>query len=431
MENRNIAINHEPNETYFVHGKHKSGFFALVFKKDGSFVGQRIHGMSEFHKIDRLTNPDLLKIKDRDTGDTMNDLNEFNTDVYYSQWRFLKFGNRRIENSLSTRVSFVDLDYHKIEAHKHKTPGQMADEFLIQCELLDIPLPSYIQDSGRGLYAKWLLDEDVLACDAEQWSKLQIKIAHTFDNIGGDEKCKDASRVLRVEGSINTKSGTRVKTIWVNEDILAEDAFTTHSFLDLKKAFGLTSTSSTCELAPSPILNQLSLRTPSDNQPPPSSDNSRNCWLFNRGRFWAYARIKNTTDPNIFYDEVLEYLLNLNIRSYRDIALHESEVRDIARSISTWVIKTYDPRSRFRANIQRGSMGFDPIEGLSAKEFKFEVYRRRAASGRRTSRMRRESSQEAINAAITQLSSSMTKPSIGQIASFSGRSVSTVKRHLR
>ena len=72
-----------------------------------------------------------------------------------------------------------------------------------------IPIPNLIIDSGRGLTLVWSI-EKVPYMALPLWKSIQEYLYSQLKEFGADRKALDATRVLRVAGSINSKSGTRV-----------------------------------------------------------------------------------------------------------------------------------------------------------------------------------------------------------------------------
>ena len=72
-----------------------------------------------------------------------------------------------------------------------------------------IPRPNLIIDSGRGLALIWNI-EKVPHMALPLWKAVQEYLYSQLKEFGADRKALDATRILRVAGSINSKSGTRV-----------------------------------------------------------------------------------------------------------------------------------------------------------------------------------------------------------------------------
>ncbi|WP_199770402.1 helix-turn-helix domain-containing protein [Aeromonas sp. ASNIH3] len=69
--------------------------------------------------------------------------------------------------------------------------------------------------SGRGLQAKWLLDRPVPRQALPRWNACQKYLIDRLMPVGADVAAKDASRVLRVIETVNTKSGEVCRVVHV------------------------------------------------------------------------------------------------------------------------------------------------------------------------------------------------------------------------
>ena len=75
-----------------------------------------------------------------------------------------------------------------------------------------IPIPNLIIGSGRGLTLVWLI-ERVPYMALPLWKAIQEYLYSQLKEFGADRKALDATRILRVPGSINSKNGERVKIL--------------------------------------------------------------------------------------------------------------------------------------------------------------------------------------------------------------------------
>lgn len=75
-----------------------------------------------------------------------------------------------------------------------------------------IPATNYIIDSGRGLALLWNINK-VPSQALPLWKAIQEYLYHQLKEFGADRQALDATRVLRVPGSINSKSKTVVSII--------------------------------------------------------------------------------------------------------------------------------------------------------------------------------------------------------------------------
>lgn len=105
----------------------------------------------------------------------------------------------------------VDLDYYNIPHLKGLTVEQVIN--LLEMDK-NYPTPSLYVDSGQGLYIMWLLEKTVATNKSKRyWRKIEETLINHFQEFGADNKVKDPARVLRIPGTINSKTGRMVKII--------------------------------------------------------------------------------------------------------------------------------------------------------------------------------------------------------------------------
>lgn len=136
-------------------------------------------------------------------------------DTWISQAEFIK-PNRRVVYLLRLNLCFVDLDTYKTpwngnppEWLSHRVWGYCLDE--------GVPAPSLILYSGRGLQVKWLLERPLPRAALPRWNAVQKQLVASLAPFGADPGARDASRLLRLVDTVNTRSGERVRVLWVNE----------------------------------------------------------------------------------------------------------------------------------------------------------------------------------------------------------------------
>lgn len=112
--------------------------------------------------------------------------------------------------------AFVDLDLYNPRVSSYR--AEM--EILRMVHAGEIPHWSIKVDSGRGIWLFWLLSDDPtgtrapIRCWPEKllrWGEIQRAIGARFKHLGWDTGACDASRVARLSGSLNSKSGRRVR----------------------------------------------------------------------------------------------------------------------------------------------------------------------------------------------------------------------------
>ena len=124
--------------------------------------------------------------------------------IYISMSTFYK-PMRRIETIKELTNNFIDLDTYKTGFTKTQILMNLEENYFNKL----IPRPSLIIDSGRGLALIWNI-EKVPHMALPLWKAVQEYLYSQLKEFGADRKALDVTRILRVPGSINSKSGTRV-----------------------------------------------------------------------------------------------------------------------------------------------------------------------------------------------------------------------------
>lgn len=199
LPNTAFQVNPEPqqlplfSEINYYHDTSRRGFFSILASRGAGAKQQRSY------RLDLL--PEIIKLLDR------------KNDAYISQAEFIK-PNRRVVNLARIGLAFVDLDYYSCPDLRDLAPDQIAGQVLGHAHDNGIPLPSVIVSSGRGLYLKWFLDSTIPRQALPRWNALQRSLVDSFAHFGADQRAKDASRVLRLESTVNSKTGDLVRIIY-------------------------------------------------------------------------------------------------------------------------------------------------------------------------------------------------------------------------
>ena len=135
-------------------------------------------------------------------------------DTWISQATF-DLPRRKVINLQSVGLLFVDLDTYRVADLRGKTAEGQTAELLLRCDGLGIPRPSVVLFSGRGLQPKWLLTQAVRRVDVMAWNAAERALVRLLAPFGADPQAKDAARVLRLDRTINTKSGERCRVVHV------------------------------------------------------------------------------------------------------------------------------------------------------------------------------------------------------------------------
>ena len=115
---------------------------------------------------------------------------------------------RRIECIKELNALFIDLDIYKTGFTKEQILINLNENYFKQ----SMPIPNFIIDSGRGLYLIWLIKK-VPSMALPLWKAVEEYFYKTLKEFGADRQALDATRILRVPGSFNSKTQTEVKII--------------------------------------------------------------------------------------------------------------------------------------------------------------------------------------------------------------------------
>jgi hypothetical protein len=133
-------------------------------------------------------------------------------DAYITQNRF--YGpRRRVANLAQLDALFADLDFYKIAELVGIDPARVVDMALWALVRAGIPTANFALSTGRGLALIWL-HSPVPRQALPRWRRCQQRIHDVLVPLGADPMATDAARVLRLVGSVNSKSGCFVKPLW-------------------------------------------------------------------------------------------------------------------------------------------------------------------------------------------------------------------------
>lgn len=169
----------------------------------------------EFIGILKKNTEDKLEHKclstDRAFNKILHHLESSPEDIYFTLNSFYK--PKRVEENLRyMNCLFVDLDFYKIGL----TQKEVIKEIDRHVKENNIPKPSMLIDSGRGMYVIWKI-KPIPSMAVKLWRFTVQHLCKKLSKLNSDFACTDPGRVLRVPGSINSKCGKRVEIITVNE----------------------------------------------------------------------------------------------------------------------------------------------------------------------------------------------------------------------
>lgn len=183
------------NEAQLYHDAQRPGFFSVL---------QNIHSVKRQRSYKLTEMPTVL------------DLLDTSRDSWMSQAEFFK-PNRRVVNLWRLGLLFVDLDTYNVSGLASQSVDDLVRALLFYCDELNIPAPSIVVFSGRGLQAKWLLDTPLPRAALPRWNACQRVLVDRLQHLGADSKAKDASRVLRLVQTTNSKNGEICRIVHVTE----------------------------------------------------------------------------------------------------------------------------------------------------------------------------------------------------------------------
>jgi hypothetical protein len=181
-------------EPFNYHSNDRGGYFALCHH-DAERWRQEWYELILLPEVLKYVNPRL--------------------DTYLSQAEFFR-RNRRLVNLARIGLCFAEIDYYNVPDYRWHEPQKMAFLIIDYCQREGILLPSLIISSGRGLHLKWILEAPIPMQALPRWGAVQKYLSERFRQFGADMNGIDGSRVLRLEHTVNTKTGEVCKVIWTN-----------------------------------------------------------------------------------------------------------------------------------------------------------------------------------------------------------------------
>lgn len=138
-----------------------------------------------------------------------NDINKINIrlntkDTYVSQNSFIN-QSRRLINLNRLHSIYIDIDCYR------KNLTKEAVIYFLEEMYGEIPRPNFLIDSGRGIYYVILIDENKKKLP--EWQTIEKFLYSKMEWLGADAKCLDATRVLRIIDSINSRNNNKVKVL--------------------------------------------------------------------------------------------------------------------------------------------------------------------------------------------------------------------------
>ena len=137
-----------------------------------------------------------------------------NADTYMSQGFFSKPCRRALHLAWLTHA-YVDLDLYKMPVPPNV--GQAGILLRMFCRDEGIPEPSIVVFSGRGIYLNWMWKTPLPRAATGRAVAVNKALVRRFAEWGADPSAVDVSRVLRVVGTVNSKSNEAARILWQAE----------------------------------------------------------------------------------------------------------------------------------------------------------------------------------------------------------------------
>ena len=170
-----------------------------------------------FIQVIQISKDKKLKIYNTEDANIRNIVEEFesNENIYVTpNTTFIpKRGTRNIRQF---RALFQDIDCLKHGIDKDQAIYEIWEMYEINKE---IPQPSMIVDSGRGIHLYWKIEHAPYAA-IKTWQELQDYFYYKLKHLGADKQATDAARILRVPGTINSKNNLECEVVNIEEDLI-------------------------------------------------------------------------------------------------------------------------------------------------------------------------------------------------------------------
>jgi len=183
-----------------IHGKHNEDIAVCSRENDKWIQNLYKHDSALFVEMSLAGNSDI---------DVYQSQNGFDRDATYKR--------RTIQNVTALTCFFVDLDVYNIPGLANISLDDLLDKVMAEFPWLDVPTLTF--SSGQGYYFQWVLDKTVSRNKLSQWQATEDMLVEILKPFGADIHAKDASRVLRVVGSTNTKNGELVEGVRTGDEV--------------------------------------------------------------------------------------------------------------------------------------------------------------------------------------------------------------------
>lgn len=130
---------------------------------------------------------------------------------------------RNSDNIRHFRAFYIDIDNIKND--------QLATAYEIfnMADNEEIPKPSMIVDSGRGLHIYWRIENAPYQA-LHSWQEIEDFLYYKLKKFGADRKATDSARLLRLPQTVNSRSNTTARILYINNNL-------EYSMYDIKEKY--------------------------------------------------------------------------------------------------------------------------------------------------------------------------------------------------
>jgi len=154
--------------------------------------------------------------------------NTYRQSLFSSDWiinRNRYYGINNIYTSLNTfckrertvaqlkrlNALYIDIDCYKLGLTQEQVLFELETDYFGR----SLPHPTFVINSGRGLYLIWKIDEDRNALP--RWTSIQRYFFEVCKHFNADAQALDAARIFRVPFSVNSKNNNPVSIMRFND----------------------------------------------------------------------------------------------------------------------------------------------------------------------------------------------------------------------
>ena len=123
---------------------------------------------------------------------------------------------RGTRNIRQFRALYQDVDCEKMGISKEQAIFEIWEMYEVNKE---IPQPSMIVNSGRGLHLYWKIEHAPYAA-IKTWQELQDYFYYKLKHLGADKQATDGARILRVPGTINSRNEVECTVINIEDNLI-------------------------------------------------------------------------------------------------------------------------------------------------------------------------------------------------------------------